>query len=66
MYVPNHDRDSDWSTYSFLQKQANVISSVPVWHVGQGAYIDLEHIYLVEIKRISKATWVVELAVAVE
>ena len=46
--------------------QANVISSVPIWSVGQGAFIDLERIYLVMVKRISKATWIVELAVAVE
>ena len=37
-------------------------SSDPMWSVGQGA-IDLQHIYLTEVKRISQATWLVELAV---
>ena len=48
-----------------LQRQANVTPSASQadWRVGKGA-IDLERIYLVEVRRISKATWAVEFAVS--
>ncbi|KAI0781565.1 hypothetical protein BC629DRAFT_565782 [Irpex lacteus] len=48
---------------AFIEDTRNYISSKPKWQLGQGCMV-FENLYLVEVKRISKATWAVGLAVA--
>ena len=46
---------------SYSQDRSGHIPSDPNWRVGPGS-IELKHVYLVELKRMSKATWVAKLA----
>ncbi|KAI0086749.1 hypothetical protein BDY19DRAFT_326330 [Irpex rosettiformis] len=46
----------------FIDEESDCVPSIPGWRVGPG-YVEFDKVYLVALKRISKGTWVAELAV---